>query len=693
MDEVQKSTDFENQKEIQVSPCLSRLILIGCTVSFALYLIFSRGLRYLLGNQSYHTQLFNTAFPKGLMEGLSQHAPSFPYFPTLYNGFILIGFLTACIVSAWLMHSLLHGNRSELGPHLVLFSFATAIVPTLLMALIFWPDGKGMLSLKMGFLASLLITVILTCLKFTLFRDTKQPSEETEDEVHEKIGWAWVFILPLIVMFIVAYYYGTMSWSYGSYDALFYHLPLAASWFHNGSITRGFDVQFYSPGNTELMMRWGLLLDSERFVFLVLFFAAIFCIYMVYKLARAIGQGRQTAFVAACCAASFPVLPFQATTAYTDTMGALFLLLSVFFIIRWIQKNLLSNRSLFCAGLAAGLAVGAKVSMVSPLFAMILVTTIIVLRSKHIWLATGTRPIDIGLNWAWLFKFAGIFSFAVFLGGGYWYLRNIIEMHNPFYPISILGLPGLTIDQMLPQYPLFIESPWKQIFYPWTELIYVYPYDDGIGAVATGIVLPVLLLWPYLHYRTQDVKRVGPGVIYSIVCISLILFVSSSQMIIRFGLFAILTSFIFVGEIWRKIPFAYLKIITLAAFLVMTTAITYNLEGGYLYSYLHKNETRSERLHVPEVVNSLPPSRIFNAGGSYHTLGLMGRDYRHVVVTLYRESTPEDVITFKAAYVLLNKDTEALYRSKLQLEYVGSESKGSNPVSLWKVVQRSQGPS
>jgi len=689
MDQLQEKADFENQKETRISPNLSRLILIGCTISFVLYLIFSRGLRYLFGNQSYHTLLFNTVFPNGFMAGLSQHAPSFPDFPTLYNAFLLIGFLSACVASAWLIHSLIRGHRSELGPHLILFTFATAIVPTLLMALLFWPDGRGMLSLEMAFLAALIIAVTLASMRFTIFRRVKPSPEETKDEVHEKIGWTWVFIPPLIVMFIAAYYYGTITWSYGSYDAIFYHLPLTASWFHNGSITRGFDVQFYSPGNTELMMRWGLLFGSERFVFLVLLFAAIFCIYMVYKLARAIGQGRQAAFVAGCCAASFPVLPFQASTAYTDTMAALFLLLAIFFVIRWIQKGFGSNSSLFCAGLSAGLAVGTKVSMVSPLFAITLVTTIIILRSKHIWRATGVRPIDVGLNWAWMFKHAGIFLFAAFLGGGYWYLRNTIEVHNPFYPISILGLPGLTIDQMLPKYPLFIESPWKQIFYPWTELIYVYPYDDGIGAVATAIVIPVLLLWPYMHYRTPDIKRVGPGVIYSVVCISLILFVSSSQMIIRFGMFAILTSFVFVGEIWRKVPSAYLKILTLASFLVMTTAVTYNLEGSYLYSYLRKNETRTERLQVPEVVNSLPSSRIFNAGGSYRTLGLMGSDYRHEVVTLYRESTPEDVITFKAAYVLLKKDNEDLYRSKLQLERVGSDSKGVNPVSLWKVVQTS----
>jgi len=569
------------EKKSPVSPLLHRIFLVGCTVSFLLYLAFSHGLRYLFGNQEYHGAIFKMVFPKGLPEGLSQHLPVIPHFPSFYNGFLLIGFLSACVASAWLAHSLLQGKKSELGPHLILFSFATAIIPTLLMAMIFWPDGKNKLTLEMGFYSSLLIASALACLRFILFSKRKISLQEPVNEIREKIGWAWIFFPPLIVMFGFVYLYGVMSWSYGSYDALFYHLPLSASWFHNGSITRGFDVQFYSPGNTELMMRWGFLFGSERFVFLVLFLAAILCLYLIYKLARAVGQGKQPAFVAACCAAAFPVLPFQATTAYTDTMAALFLLLGAFFLIKWIQNDLVGISHLFCAGLAAGLAAGSKVSMVSPIFAISIVTIVILLRSRHVWRVSGPSPIDVELNWAWIFKRTGVLTGAAFLGGGYWYLRNTIEQGNPFYPISILGLPGLQIDEMLPKYPQFITSPWKQIFYPWTELIYVYPFDDGIGAVATGIIIPVMLLWPYLYYKTKNAGHIGLGVIYSIVIISLILFVSSSQMIIRFGLFAIMISFVFVGEIWEKLPSIYLKALTLCAFLVMIAGVTYNLEGGY----------------------------------------------------------------------------------------------------------------
>jgi hypothetical protein len=658
---------------------------IICAISLVGYLIFSHGLRYLLTGWNYYTQLFKIVFQKGFFVGLPQLVPLLPNFSSLYNSLLFIGFISVCIASAWLAHSLLDGRRSELGPHLILFSLATAIVPSLLLAIFFWPDGRGKLTLAVTFYAALFVAIVLAGLKITLFR-VKKPSQLEQESEDDTIGWAWAFLPLTAIIFYLAYIRGTISII--GYDALAYHLPLAASWFRNGSITRGFDIQFFYPGNAELLFRWGFLFSSECFVFLVPFVSTILCLYMIYKLGRVIGQRKESALIAACCGITIPMIPFLTSIANIDTLGVLFLLLGVFFLIRWIQSSLETNNYLLCAGLAMGLAAGTKMTTLTSVLAISFVAIIGVLRSRHLWRSTGPRLEDVGLNWPWLSTRAGAFIFIALLGGGYWYLRNLMEYGNPFYPVSMLGLPGLKIKTILAVNPEFVASIWKRVLYPWTEFTYVVPYEEGTGAVTAAIVIPALLVWPFLRHRLSYVKRVGPGIIYSIAFISLILFAWTGNMMIRYGIFPILISFILVGEFWSSMHSIRLKAVTLAAFFIMTIAIIHSLAGGYLYMYVRNNEmTRNEKLNVPAVVDSLPPTRIINATGAWHTYGLMGQDYRHEVVTLFNETKPVDALTFDAKYVLLTKAQEETFRTKLSLECVGTETRGADPVSLWKIVK------
>jgi hypothetical protein len=687
MNQVQEIKSSNKKKDRQSLTLFDHLVPIVCVVSLICYLIFSHGLRSLLASWKYYLGLFNGIFPNGFLNGLPQHIPLIPSFSSLHNSLLFIGFLSCCVTSAWLAHTLFRGCKSELGPHLILFSLVAAIVPSLLMAIIFWPDGNGNLTLELALYASLFLVIVLAVLKMTISPMKKLDKPAPSPANHEPLTWAWAFLPLAALIFFLVYLCGSIA-IVGS-DALGYHLPLAASWFHTGSITRGFDIQYTYPGNAELLLRWGFLFNSDCFVFLIPYFAAILCIYMLYKLGRVIGQGRQPALVAACCVSTVPMIPFLASIANTDTLGVLFLLLSVFFLIRWIQSNLDENGHLFCAGLASGLAAGTKLSMLTSIFAISVVAIIAVFRSRRIWRITGPKVEDVGLNWRWLFILSGVFSAATLLGCGYWYLRNLIEHGNPFYPVSILGLPGYNMNSIVPLNPVFISSPWKRIFYPWTELTYNNPFDDGIGAVTAGVVIPCLIIWPFLRNHVKMVKRTGPGVIYFMACISLFLFAWSNIMYMRHGMFLILICFLFIGEFWLVISSKWFRAIIFSAFVIMTLTLAQSLAGGYLYTYLfNKTTTRTERLFVPDLVDTLTPTRIFNAvGAAHHTYGLMGKDFRHEVVTLFRGATPEDVLAFKSSYVLITKDQEKTFLAKLPLELVGTETKIGTPVSLWKVIQ------
>jgi len=166
---------------------------LACTVSFTLYLAFSHGLRFLFSGWEYYAKLVKMVFPTGIPAGFTQHIPVMPIIPTTLNGLLLLGFLAACIASAWLMHSLLRGRRIELGPHLILFSLTTAIVPTLLLAMFFWPDGRGVLTLELTIYASLLIVLVLAGLKLTLFPSQAPLEPDPAPEYREPLGGPGLF--------------------------------------------------------------------------------------------------------------------------------------------------------------------------------------------------------------------------------------------------------------------------------------------------------------------------------------------------------------------------------------------------------------------------------------------------------------------------------------------------------------------
>ncbi len=677
---------FHNEKEAGHESLLFRIAPVICAVSLAFYLMFSHGIRFLFSDSKYYLALYKMAFPDGFLKGLPRHLSLIPTIAPGHDQLLLLGFFAVCLASAWLVYSLYCAHRSELGPYLILFTLAAAIVPSLFSAMFFWPDGRGKLTLDLALYSSVFILIVLASLRLTLFWSKAITKPEPLPEKHEPLGWAWAFILPAAILWFFVYLNAYISIPRG-YDALAYHLPLAASWFHHGSITRGFDIQYFYPGNDELLLRWGLIGGSDRLVFMVPFITSILLIYMVFKIGRVIGQSRQPALISACCVSTIPIIPSLATTAYTDTMGALFLLLCAYFLIRWIQANLETGIYLFCSGLAAGLAAGTKINMLTSAFAISIIALFAVLRSKHIFRDYGLKPENVGLNWQWMLSRAGIYFSASLAGGGFWYLRNWIEKGNPFFPVAAFGFPGYGLGAIINFPEGYPTSILGKLIYPWAEHVYHSPYDDGIGAVMTAIVIPAFILWPFLYFRKKAASRTGPGIIYSIACISLFILFSTDMMWIRYGLFAVLICFVLIGELLTLAPSAWLKTLIFAAFLIMAASLTWDFGRGYLYGYARKNETRAERLGVPGIVNSLPSTRIFNAAGQAHTYGLMGNDYRHEVVTLFKEAMPEDVLIYHPNFILLRKQQEGIFRAKLPLEPAGTETKGLDPVTLWKITR------
>ena len=639
---------------------LNWIYLALCTLSLGCYFAFTHSLRFLLSGWSYHKTLYRMAFPNGFEPGkLVEHLGNLP----LANGeFAIVAlFAASCLLSGWLVWMLLGRTLDLLPSLLLLFSLAAAIIPTLLAAMVLWPDGRGMLTSNVLLGLGLLVNLVLGVFVFlhppgpaTAVRDSSWPSP-----------LALLFAIPAAVVFLFTFLLGSRSIQ--GYDALAYHLPLAASWHARGSITTGYDIQYFLPGNAELVMRWMFLNGSDALVFLVPWFTALACLFMLYRIGLAMHFSKTTAICIACCAITFPVITFLSTVGYTDPFSVLFVLLAVFFFLRWRDSGLADRKALFACGLALGLGAGTKMSMLPPALAITLAAGWLILRHPGFWSRDPKETHLVQWNRSLIFDNARVFLPALLPGCAYWFLRNLVRFGNPFYPVSIFGLPGYPASAILPVDAAFRDNTLARIIYPWQELAYGSPYDDGMGAIFAGIAIPSLVFW-WLLTRRKD-----SGVVYFLIVSALLMFATSNTTTPRYGIFAFLLSFLLVGELWTTTRSVVLRVLTGIAFLVPVFILIQSLGGGIIFQHLRGKLDGAERFGLPAVIDRAPAGRILNVAGAFYTYGLTGKDGRHDVVTLFRRAEPDDIVGFHTDYALVQQARLPEFTTRYHLEKLGEK--------------------
>jgi hypothetical protein len=238
-----------------------------------------------------------------------------------------------------------------------------------------------------------------------------------------------------------------------NFDSLWYHMPFAADMVQSHSVTglhyteTVFTNWFY-PQNSELLHATGILLTQRdtlslfvNFGFLAMSFLAAWCIGRPY------GRGHLTVVAAAIVLECHTLVVREPGAAKNDLMAAALLLAAVAILVNaWVAHRARSSEladsddeagsslpvgwALAAAGLAVGLAVGTKSTAVAMAFAL----TVAVL-----FLAPAGR------RWA----AAGWWFVPALLGGGYWYLRNLIVAGNPLPQATGLGPISLPHPQRL----------------------------------------------------------------------------------------------------------------------------------------------------------------------------------------------------------------------------------------------------
>ncbi len=217
------------------------------------------------------------------------------------------------------------------------------------------------------------------------------------------------------------------------FDSLWYHLPWAASFAQTGNIVslRFTDVEYltpFYPATAEMLHGLGIVLLGRdtlspglNLVWLALTLLAAYCI------GRPRGVGAATTTGAALAMATMMMDYSQAGAAANDVVAVFFLLAAVALLMTDAERPAV----LVLAAVAAGLAVGTKLTVLAPALALTVGVVAIAPAGRRL-------------------KTAGLWLGPLIVAGGFWYARNLIAVGNPLPWTSaggILPTPAQPLQQ------------------------------------------------------------------------------------------------------------------------------------------------------------------------------------------------------------------------------------------------------
>lgn len=267
-----------------------------------------------------------------------------------------------------------------------------------------------------------------------------------------------------------------------NFDSVWYHMPFAAEIARTGSVTAFFHTEtvflnWFYPQNSELIHGVGMVLVGRDFlsIFINLGWLAL-GLLAGWCVGRPYGRPHLTMLGVAVLMATHTLVVREPGTGKNDVMAAALILSAVAIMLNRSASRpappgrVTPDWAMAAGGLAVGLAAGTKVTALAPAF---LVTCAVLYAT-----VPGKR---LKAAWVWFVP--------VFIGGGWWYLRNLIKAGNPMPQITSVGpidLPGperLQVgrpDFSVAHY-LTDTGVWKHYFAP--------GLDQGFGAI-----WPVLML-------------------------------------------------------------------------------------------------------------------------------------------------------------------------------------------------------
>jgi hypothetical protein len=310
-----------------------------------------------------------------------------------------------------------------------------------------------------------------------------------------------------------------------NFDSLWYHMPFAADMVQSHSVTglhyteTVFTNWFY-PQNSELLHATGILLTHRdtlslflNFGFLALSFLAAWCVGRPY------GRSHLTVIAAAIALECHTLVVREPGAAKNDLVAAALLLAAAAILVNALPRisrgwrggggsrtarglpagtppprqdpragepggmeGVVERREMVWAVAAAGLATGLAVGTKSTAVAMAAALTLAVIALT-----------PAGRRWAT----AGWWFVPALLGGGYWYLRNLIVAGNPLPQATSIGPISLPHPQRLQEgrpdfsivHYLTDTGVWRDYFEPGLHQAFGALWPLVIAAAVAGGLL------------------------------------------------------------------------------------------------------------------------------------------------------------------------------------------------------------
>jgi hypothetical protein len=275
-------------------------------------------------------------------------------------------------------------------------------------------------------------------------------------------------------------------------DSLWYHLPLAAHIADTGSVTGllytdPLYLNWFYPQVSELLHAGGLLLFGNDFLSPLMNMAWLgLALFAGYCIGRPYGTGPVGLAAVASVMAANLLFSRQPGNANNDVVAIALFLSSVALLlnVRWPERPGTAESSsgppsgiLLVAGLAAGLALGTKLTVVPPVLALTV---------GVIWISGAGYRLRASAEWIG----------AMAVGGGYWYVRNLIVSGNPF-PWQDIG-PIHHAEALQGRHPYSIAhyatdtDIWGRYF---TPALHERLGDLWPAYLALAVIAVVLVLW------------------------------------------------------------------------------------------------------------------------------------------------------------------------------------------------------
>ncbi|MGE0067461.1 MAG: hypothetical protein AB7T48_08915, partial [Solirubrobacterales bacterium] len=217
-----------------------------------------------------------------------------------------------------------------------------------------------------------------------------------------------------------------------NFDSLWYHMPFSVDMVQSHSLTGMWHVEtvftnWFYPQNSELLHAVGIALTERDTLSLFLNFGWLGVAFLAaWCIGRPYGRGALGVVAVAILLECHTLVVREPGAAKNDLMAAALLLAAIAILVEaWNHRHrdrspLEPGWALGAAGLAVGLAAGTKVTVLA-MAAALSVVVLVLAPSGRRWAAAG-----------WWFV-------PALLGGGFWYLRNLVVAGSPQPAVESIG--------------------------------------------------------------------------------------------------------------------------------------------------------------------------------------------------------------------------------------------------------------